>query len=66
MMSKIRGYRTMCNLSQVDMAKIFKISKTAYGDKERGKIAFSVKELTDMRDLFNKKLALKLTIDDLI
>lgn len=40
-MTRLKGYRTMLGLSQVDMAKLLNISRQTYSNKETGKVEFT-------------------------
>lgn len=63
-MLKVRGYRTMLNLRQDQIAELIGISKQSYSLKERGKIRFSDDEKKKMKELF-KNIRSDITIDEI-
>lgn len=64
--NKLIGYRNMCGLTQMDMAKIIgKSNALGYARKETGKIPFKADEMQAIRNEFNSRLNMELTIDEL-
>ena len=64
--NKLIGYRNMCGMTQMDMAKIINLkSAQAYGAKENGKAPFTADEMQAIRNEINSRLNMQLTIDEL-
>ena len=64
--NKLIGYRNMCGMTQMDMAKIINLkSAQAYGQKENGKTPFTADEMKAIRNEINSRLNMELTIDEL-
>ena len=64
--NKLIGYRNMCGMTQMDMAKIIgKSNALGYARKETGKIPFKADEMQAIRNEFNSRLNMELTIDEL-
>lgn len=64
--NKLIGYRNMCGMTQMDMAKIINLkSAQAYGAKENGKTPFTADEMKAIRNEINSRLNMELTIDEL-
>lgn len=57
--------RKVLELDQQDMANILKISRTAYSNRERGKINFKISEMELIANNFSERLKRKVTISDL-
>lgn len=54
-MNKIKGYRNMLSMSQLEMSKKLNISETTYRNKENGKGVFNSKEMKLFVDLLKMK-----------
>lgn len=64
--NKLIGYRNMCGMTQMDMAKIINLkSAQAYGQKENGKTPFTADEMKFIQEELNSRLKMELTIDEL-
>ena len=64
--NKLIGYRNMCGMTQMDMAKIINLkSAQAYGAKENGKTHFTADEMKAIRNEINSRLNMELIIDEL-
>lgn len=53
--NKIKGYRNMLSMSQLEMSKKLNISETTYRNKENGKGVFNSKEMKLFVDLLKMK-----------
>lgn len=63
---KLIGYRKMCGLNQIDLAKVINLnSAQAYGAKENGKAPFTADEMQAIQKVLNDRLGMQLTIDEL-
>lgn len=51
-MNKVKAYRVMANLRQVDMAEKLGLSKQAYGSRERGQTNFTIEEMKKVKEIF--------------
>ena len=64
--NKLIGYRNMCGMTQLEMAKIINLnSAQSYGAKENGKTPFTADEMKEIRNELNSRLNMELTIDEL-
>lgn len=64
-MNKVKGYRTMINMTQEEMAGAIGIATTTYRQKESGQTQFTLNEIKLVVNVFNDK-GLNLTINDLV
>lgn len=62
--NKVRGYRTMLGLTQVEMAKVLGISKQSYHSKENGITPFKDTEKIKIKTLI-ESLFPSITIDEI-
>ena len=62
--NKVKGYRTMINLTQEEIAKRLGISERSYQNKEQGITKFTVEELKAIKGLLVEK-GVNITLDDL-
>lgn len=53
--NKLRGYRTMLDLTQQDMAELLGISRRTYQDKESGTSKLSLTEAIKIVEEFEKR-----------
>mgnify|MGYP002524445581 CR=1 FL=1 len=53
--TKLRGYRTMLDLTQQDMAELLGISRRTYQDKEAGTSKLSLTEAIKIVEEFEKR-----------
>lgn len=51
-MNKVKAYRVMANLRQIDMAEKLGLSKQAYGSRERGQTNFTIEEMKKVKEIF--------------
>ena len=64
MANKLAGYRKMLGKTQEDMAFIFRISRQAYSNKEKGKTPFKDDEKQLIKELL-QPLFPDITIDEI-
>ena len=57
---KVREYRKLNGYKQEDLAKLLRVTQSAYSRKENGKIRFTIDEITMLTHIF------KVTYDDLL
>ena len=66
MVNKLRGYRVMAGVTQVEMSRVIGYSsQQAYAQKENGRTPFKFKEMKAIRDYLNAKLNMTLTMDEI-
>ena len=63
--NNVKKYREKLGLTQVYMADVFKITPSAYNQKERGKTRFSHNEMMVIKTLVNRDVNPNATIDDI-
>lgn len=63
--SKLKGYRTMANLTQEDVSKQLGLSRTIYNGRENGNSKFTPKEMLKIKNILNNALHKNLTIDEI-
>lgn len=54
MVNKVKGYRNMAGLNQMEMAKKLGVSVQSYRNKEKGRVAFKDSEKVIIRDILDK------------
>lgn len=63
--NKLKGYRTMANLSQKEMAERAGINERTYQNKENGVTEFTLSEATNIVKVL-KECGIDITLSDLI
>ena len=54
---RIKGIRTECGLTQIQMAKLMNITPKTYNFKENNKYEFTISEIIKMSEIFNCKVS---------
>ena len=63
-MLKLKGYRTMAGLTQIEMAEAIGLSVTGYANKEKGDRQFTFEEMLKIKQVLAKK-GIAVALEDL-